>query len=296
MGSRVILQLLLFVFLLPLNAQNRLHIWKNTSVSASKVTLDEYLPKGMNKRIAVIICPGGSYCWLDKKAEGTDVAQWLSDNGIAAFVLRYRTQGYIPFATHSRLIVGGNKHPDMISDVQRAIQLIRDNASQYGVDTNKIGVIGFSAGGHLAMSAGEMFGTDFLASQGISHSASLRPDFVGSIYPVVTFTEKCTHGRSRRALLGDLRQYKKEMRDSLSLEKHVTEACPPVFLVNCKDDPTVDYHNSELLDSALTSKGVSHKYIQYATGGHGFGASVEKGTPECRQWKDEFLRWLEGLF
>jgi acetyl esterase/lipase len=85
------------------------------------------------------------------------------------------------------------------------------------------------------------------------------------------------------------------MRDSLSLEKHVPKDCPPVFLVNCVDDPVVKYYNSVLLDSALTANKVPHKYIQYKTGGHGFGASTVKGTAECRQWKDEFLRWLGNL-
>ena len=95
-----------------------------------------------------------------------------------------------------------------------------------------------------------------------SHSL---PDFVAAIYPVVSMSHPCTHKRSRRALLGEYRKYNKSMRDSLSLEKHVTKGCPPVFLVNCKDDPVVKYHNSELLDSALTVQGVEHRYIQYQT-------------------------------
>ena len=292
----LIILTLLFLCALPIEAQNGIRIWEGTNVDASDVTLTEYPPKGENKHIAVIICPGGSYCWRDMKSEGKDVAQWLSKNGITAFVIRYRVQGIFPFITHSRLIIKGNQHPDMISDLQRAIQYVRDNAQTYNIDTDRIGVIGFSAGGHLAMSAGEMFSTNYLGLLGIEPTSSLRPDFVGLLYPVVTFTEKCTHGRSRRALLGELGQYNRTLRDSLSLEKHVAADCPPVFLVNCKDDPTVDYHNSELLDSALTAHGVRHKYIQYQTGGHGFGASSRKGTEECRQWKDEFLKWLDELF
>ena len=107
--------------------------------------------------------------------------------------------------------------------------------------------------------------------------------------------EPCVHKRSRRALLGDSRLRNKQLRDSLSLERHVPKDCPPVFLVNCKDDPIVHYHNSELLDSALTRQHVPHRYIQYKTGGHGFGASNHKGTAECRQWKEAFLTWFHRL-
>jgi len=119
--------------------------------------------------------------------------------------------------------------------------------------------------------------------------------FIAAIYPVVSMSHPVSHKRSRRALLGEYRKYSRRMRDSLSIEKHVPRECPPVFLVNCKDDPVVKYRNSELLDSALTAQGISHRYIQYSTGGHGFGASATKGTAECRAWKEEFLRWLDPL-
>ena len=125
-----------------------------------------------------------------------------------------------------------------------------------------------------------------------SKGQGARPDFIAAIYPVVSMSHPDTHKRSRRALLGEYRKYDKAMRDSLSIEKHIPKDCPPVFLVNCKDDHVVKYHNSELLDSALTAQGISHRYIQYQTGGHGFGASETKGTAECRAWKKEFLNWL----
>ena len=108
-------------------------------------------------------------------------------------------------------------------------------------------------------------------------------------------TDKCVHKRSRRGLLGDSKTGNTDLKELLSLEKHVPADCPPVFLVNCTDDPIVDYRNSELLDSALTAKAVPHRYIQYKTGGHGFGASDTKGTPECRQWKQQFLKWLKTI-
>ena len=95
--------------------------------------------------------------------------------------------------------------------------------------------------------------------------------------------------------MGDSRTRNKGLRDRLSLERHVPSDCPPVFLVNCKDDPIVDYRNSELLDSALTAKRIDHQYLQFHTGGHGFGASDEKGSAECRQWKSMFLEWIEKI-
>lgn len=239
---------------------------------------------------------GGSYSWHDYDCEGVDVAQWLQKEGIAAFVLKYRVQGIFQFITHSRAIFGEHKHPDMISDLQRAIQVVRENADSYGINPDRVGAMGFSAGGHLVMSGACFFNTDFLARYGISHSVSLRPDFVAPIYPVVSMSHECTHKRSRRALLGEWGQRKQAMRDSLSLELHIPKDCPPVFLVNCKDDPVVKYHNSELLDSALTANSVPHCYIQYKTGGHGFGASDTRGTAESRQWKKEFINWLTNNY
>ena len=148
---------------------------------------------------------------------------------------------------------------------------------------DKIGVMGFSAGGHLVMSSVELFEKDDW------------PAFVVPVYPVVTMTASCVHKRSRRGLLGDSRVRNKELRELLSLEKHVPSDCPPVFLINCKDDPVVDYHNSILLDSALRSQKIPHQYLLYETGGHGFGASDIKGTPECRQWKEEFIKWINKI-
>lgn len=290
-----IISLILVFTVLTVNsqAQHRVRLWKDTGVRALGVTLEEFVPSEGKGRMAVIVCPGGSYCWHDYRIEGTEVAKWLNRNGIAAFVLKYRVQGKFEYATHSRAIFGGHQHPDMITDAQRAIQYVREHAKEYGIDPNRIGVMGFSAGGHLAMSAASYNETDFLARRGVSTGVSLRPDFVAPIYPVVSMSHRVTHKRSRRALLGEYKKFRHSLRDSLSLERHVPDNCPPVFLVNCKDDPIVKYQNSELLDSALCSKNVTHRYIQYETGGHGFGASETKGTSECREWKNEFLKWIK---
>lgn len=261
---------------------------------------------------AVIVCPGGSYFWLDEQTEGADVASWLCENGIAAFVLRYRTAGVFRFCTG----MGSVKHPDMLNDLQRAIAFLRQNSARFGIDPNMLGVMGFSAGGHLVMSAAEFYdrgtlrgsevGADVVAADvcssggsscggASSRSVSLRPDFVAPIYPVVSMSDPCTHARSRRALLGEGRKNDRALRDSLSLEKHVRDDCPPVFLLNCVDDDVVDYHNSELLDSALTAHRVPHLYTQYAVGGHGFGATKSKQGPQTSLWQDLFINWFRKL-
>ena len=293
--NRKLLLVVVFCFFSGwLFAQEAISLWDGYNVSYGKqVTLTPYLAENNDSGLAVIVCPGGSYCWLDEENEGIKVAEWLQDNGITAFVLHYRTIGVPAFMWYYRCLFRGKQHPDMISDAQRALQWVREHAEVYQIDPEKVGMMGFSAGGHLVMSAACFNETDFLKANGIETEVSLRPSFVAPIYPVVTMREPYVHKRSRRALLSEKRHHNAVMIDSLSLERHIPANCPPVFLVNCVDDPVVEYHNSMLLDSALTANHVEHRYIQYQTGGHGFGASEEKGTPECRQWKAEFLNWIK---
>ena len=219
----------------------------------------------------------GSYFWLDKEVEGTSVARWLCQNGIAAFVLEYSHSGWAAYAYHFRTKAGA--YPAGYNDLRKALKAVRAKASEYGIRKDRIGCMGFSAGGHLVMHTAEQLAGKFDA-----------PAFVAAIYPVVSMTHPCTHQRSRRGLLGA--NSPQALRASLSLENHVPWNCPPVFLMNCDDDPVVHHHNAELLDSALTAKGIRHHYEHYRTGGHGFGANEKRTTREAIQWKEKFLDWL----
>lgn len=268
--------LVLLLSALSAVGQERVCIYPSDS-SLGGVTLEVYAAE--NPKAAVVVCPGGSYCWLDYEGEGVEVAKFLQYNGISAFVLRYRVAGWWAWATHYRVLLRGNIAPDMYNDGQRALQWVSANASRYGIRPSTIGIMGFSAGGHLAM------------SQAV-YPGEVKPAFAAPIYPVVTMKEDCVHKRSRRGLLGESRTRTEERMERWSLERHITKDCPPVFLVNCVDDPVVDYRNSVLLDSALTAVGVRHQYIQYKTGGHGFGVNDTKGSEECRPWKYRFLDWL----
>ena len=277
------LTLILISVLIAASALAAVNIWEETP-GHERVELTPYIATGDVKPVSVIVCPGGSYFWHDINVEGHDVARWLQQNGITAFVLKYRAGGVWAFVSHYRLLWRGHRFPDPQDDLLQALRYVRSHAGKFGIDPTRIGAMGFSAGGHLVMSAAELFPQDE------------RPAFVAPLYPVVTMTHECVHKRSRRGLLGDSKTRDAALRDTLSLELHVPADCPPVFLVNCVDDPIVDYRNSVLLDSALTAQGVKHVYLQYRTGGHGFGASDTKGTAECRQWKEKFLEWITTIY
>ncbi len=251
-----------------------------TQLQAFAYKLTAYLPEHNPTGTAVIVCPGGSYFWLDKDIEGVQVAQWLCQNGIAAFVLEYSHGGWAAYAY--RIRAKGRTFPAGFNDLQRAMHEICAKAKEYAINPLQVGCMGFSAGGHLVMHYAEQ-----------TAGQPYAPLFVAPMYPVVSMTASCTHKRSRRGLLGE--HHKRSMRDSLSLENHVPDNCPPVFLMNCNDDPVVHFHNSELLDSALTAHSIAHQYEHYLTGGHGFGATDSLTTAEARQWKPRFLAWVKNI-
>ena len=266
-------------------SQEKIKLWDNNPTHKQKRSeLTIYIPeKEKNTGVSVIVCPGGSYRYLGMKHEGYEVAEYLQSQGIAAFVLRYRIGMF------------GNRHPAMIQDLQRSIQLVKEVYSEYDLDPDKVGVMGFSAGGHLAGTAATYFDTNFMDALGIVPEVSLKPTFVAMIYPVITMQQdSIVHKRSRQNLLG-YRNRKKEMEDYMSLEKHVRGDMPPVFLLQCKGDRTVNYQNSECYSQALSEKGVNYRYLFYDQNlgdnkGHGFGIRSNGVTTN---WHHEFISWLQ---
>lgn len=268
----------LFVRLAPIR------IWENAEIYSKKykVKMTAFLPAADNaKRIGVVIFPGGSYYYMDIKYEGYEVAEFLAERGIAGFVVDYRTA------------INANHHPAMIEDAQRVIQLVKENADSYNVDAKKIGVMGFSAGGHLAGTAAEYFTTNFLGELAIETKCDLKPAFSAMIYPVVTMHEPYVHKKSRRNLLGD--DWKNEdLRNVMSLEKNIHSDMPPMFIVHCTGDKTVDFHNSLLMKDALAEKGVPHEFLLFDEEGHGFGVNPKKyPNNNAWTWGSAFVEWVD---
>lgn len=257
-----------------------LNIWDDVPSMKKQKTKMLVYPAAQNNNTgaAVIICPGGSYHHLGIPHEGRRVAEWFNSQGISAFVLCYRVSGR------------GYHHPAMIEDFQRAIQIVRDNAEHYGIDPDKVGAIGFSAGGHLVLTAGVYGTTDYLDNLSINTNTNLRPNWVAAIYPVVSMQDNLAHKRSRRSLLG--KTPSQELKDMFSIEKAIPNDMPPVFLLASIDDDVVDYHNSEALSIALKNKNISHKYLLFETGGHGYGMKPTTFTKET-QWPFIMKDWLQ---
>jgi acetyl esterase/lipase len=278
----------IIVFLLFVGGENTQHvvkIWGGTqvfhkSIEAPSLTTFPAL-KEKNTHVAVIICPGGSYYHsFGIFQEGYDVARWFQRKGINAFVLRYRV-GFF-----------GYHHPAMIEDLQRSIQFVKENAGSWDVDTSKVGLIGFSAGGHLAAAGGTMFKEDYLIPLGVKPKVSLRPSFVVTVYPVISMQDSIAHKRSRKNLLGP--NFTKEQIDKMSLEKQVAKDDPPMMVVVAKDDPVVDWRNGYYFYKSLQNAGVDSKLYLSEKGGHGFGIDPKKGG-KAALWNIECLEWLNQV-
>jgi acetyl esterase/lipase len=227
---------------------------------------------------AVIICPGGSYHHLGMYIEGHCTAKWFNSLGVTTFVLRYR------------VAEGGFHSPCQLQDIQRSIELIRENAADYGIDPHKVGTIGFSAGGHLVTMAGAFAETDNeLEKIGIHSTVSLRPDFVMPVYPVVSMRDDIANKWSRRSLLGS--NPPEELKEKFSMEKQIPADMPPTYLVACRNDPIVMFENSVLLDKALTAQNIPHKFAIYDTGGHGFGM-INNAFMKKYHWNEDLKQWL----
>ena len=224
---------------------------------------------------ALVICPGGGYGGLVKGAEGHGIAAWLNDHGICGIVLEYRLPAGRPFVP--------------LLDAQRAIRKVRANAASWNIDPSRIGIIGFSAGGHLASTAATHFEDGDPAAAEAIDQVSCRPDFAILVYPVITMGEK-THGGSKANLLG--KEPSSKLVELFSNEKQVTAKTPPVFLAHAKDDTAVVPEQSQMFSDALQANKVPSQYLELPSGGHGLNGY--KG-PMWDAWQAESLAWLAEL-
>lgn len=240
-------------------------------------TLTVFLPPSDKANgTAVVICPGGGYTRLAIDHEGYDVAKRLNEMGVAAFVLKYR-------------LPNDQSQPDKsiapLLDAQQALRLVRQQAGKFKVNPNRVGLMGFSAGGHLAATAGTHFAQP--VGQPTDKTTSVRPDFLVLLYPVISFTDSLKHAGSRNNLLGEqptgpqIRLY--------SNETQVTAQTPPTFLVHAQDDKAVPVQNSLMFYEALLRHQVPTEMHLYPHGGHGFGLH-NKTTEE--DWSASLQNWL----
>lgn len=248
-----------------------------------KPDLAVFLPSGKNATgEAVVICPGGGYSILAYDSEGSDIARWLNSKGIAAFVLKYRLPG-------ARSNIVPYKSPLM--DAQRAMRLVRYHAEEWNLNPRKVGIMGFSAGGHLASTLSTHFDLGDPSSSDPVEKESCRPNFSVLVYPVITFQDEFTHQGSRRALLGE--NPDAALVDYFSNEKQVTEKTPPAILIHSDDDTGVPVENSLLYYEALRAHGVPSELHIYPYGGHGYSLAVGKG--HLSTWPDRVIDWIKYL-
>ena len=249
---------------------------KEFTVGVTPPTLTRYdPPPGTATGAAVIVCPGGGYGMLADH-EGRPVAEWLTTLGITAFVLHYRLGPL-------------SRHPEMHEDITRAIRTVRAHADEWGLDTGRLGVLGFSAGGHLASTAATHFDAGTSKAPDPIDRISSRPDLAILIYPVVSLQEPFAHLGSRENLLGP--DPGETLVAHLSSHLQVTPQTPPLFLVHTSDDSGVPAENSLLLALALRAAGVPVELHLYESGPHGFGLAPD--DPILGTWPAHAAAWLQ---
>jgi acetyl esterase/lipase len=244
-----------------------------------KPTLTIFLPPADQANgAAVVVCPGGGYHGLASSYEGDEIAQWLNSFGVAGFVLKYRHKGT------------GYQHPAPLDDAQRAIRTVRARSSEFHVDPARIGILGFSAGGHLASSAGTHFDQGKADANDAVDRAGCRPDFLVLCYPVISFVAPTTHQGSKKNLLGDNPDPK--LVEQMSSELAVTSDTPPTFLWHTNADSGVPPENSVLFYLALRKAKVAAELHVFERGKHGLGlAQMEPGT---KFWPELAQAWMRN--
>lgn len=257
-------------------------LWPNGAPGAQgneegdKPSLTIYLPpSGKASGTSVVVCPGGGYGHLAVDHEGVQIAEWLNAHGIAAFVLRYR-------------IAPRYHHPAPLLDAQRAIRIVRSRAAEFQVSPDRIGIWGFSAGGHLASTTETHFDNGNGNSPDPIERVRSRPDFAVLAYPVISFTTEYVHKGSLRNLLGENPDPK--LVQSLSNETQVTSETPPTFLFHTNEDTGVPPENSVLFYMALRRHGVPAEMHIYEPGKHGVGLALNH--PTLSSWSDLLERWF----
>jgi acetyl esterase/lipase len=263
-------------------------VWDTSDIvrisNVQKPDIAIFLPSKKNATgEAVVICPGGGYRILAYDWEGSDIARWLNSKGVAAFVLKYR----LP---HSESNIVPHKSPLM--DAQRAMRLVRSKAEKWNVDPGKIGIMGFSAGGHLASTLSTHFDAGNPDSDDPVEQQSCRPDFSVLVYPVISFTGDFRHNGSREALIG------KDADESLvinySNELQVTVDSPPAILIHSGDDMAVPVKNSMVYYEALQANNIPAEMHIYPYGGHGYSLAVGMGHLDT--WPDRVIQWIRYIY
>ncbi|MFW2377566.1 MAG: alpha/beta hydrolase [Cellulophaga baltica] len=245
-------------------------------------TIQVFLPaKRSANGKAMLIFPGGGYQFLAYDWEGTDVAKFLNAQGIAAIVVKSR----LP---NSKSLIEAHNVP--LQDAQRAMRMTRANATTWNINPNEIGIIGFSAGGHLAATLGTHFNEEVYAKQDRIDDVSARPDFMALVYPVITMKEK-THQGSKNSLLG--KNPSQERVEYFSNEMKVSANTPPTFLIHATDDTAVPVENSLLFYNALRENKVLASLFIYPDGGHGFGLGLHNEF--LKEWPNQLLTWIGSL-
>ncbi len=235
-------------------------------------------PKEISTGAAVVVCPGGGYQMLAMDHEGHQIARWLNSFGVSAYIVTYR------------LGKDGYRHPVPMHDGQRALRTVRANATPWQLDPDRIGVLGFSAGGHLASTLGTQFDAGQTEATDLIERVSSRPDFMVLLYPVISFTEDYQHAGSRKMLLGE--DAGPALVASLSNETQVKDDTPPTFLVHTSEDTSVPPQNSIYFYLALHERGIPVEMHIYEKGRHGLGlgsrGSAFSSWPErCEEWIEE---------
>lgn len=302
MNLRLVLFLLMIVTGLPAQADRQtVPLWSAAPPVTARIPGQETLEDGRARNVrdpalipfllpgaggaarpAVLIFPGGGYGHLAVEKEGEAAARWANSLGMHAFVVKYRLHQF--------------GAPAPLMDAQQAVRLVRAHAKQWRVDPSKVGIVGFSAGGHVAASLNQHYGQDLFnqldppAKPPGTAKLSARPDFAILVYPVITMQDSFAHTGSRAGLLGA--QPSRAAIEFYSLEKQVNASSPPTFIVHSSADPVVPIENSLMYWQALRSAGVATEFLAFQFGGHGFG--LENENEHTARWPDRAADWLRS--